>query len=77
MILHACYGDNGNSRKLVSSKGIFWGVSSVFYPLPTVDYMEHIACHWGCRYIDINNSTLEVGGLQETDQFEVDEILLQ
>lgn len=46
VIIHACYGDNNKSRRLVSSDGIFWGVDRVYEPI-IVDHVEYLSEHWG------------------------------
>ena len=79
LIIHVCYGDNTNSRYLVTPEnegGIFWGVSDVYNPF--VDDTQPIAKNWGAELHEVipvpEHPTIysyRIGGKQGTKTFSV------
>ena len=67
LIIHACQGDNLNSRKLISPNGIFKGVDRIYVPV-VLDGKECISEHWG---IQNHLFYTEIGGLQGTKTYPI------
>ncbi|MGN1200470.1 MAG: cadherin repeat domain-containing protein, partial [Thermoguttaceae bacterium] len=79
LIIHACYGDNNNSRSLVTPNnegGIFWGVSNEYSPF--ADDVQPIAKFWGAELHEVISVpehpsiySYRIGGKQGTKTFSV------